>query len=195
MSIDTSTWHYRVYAWWAWRVSYTGQENLCHYMRVILFWSPATWLTHSIGAGFYWLGARTGAVGVAVGNWRVWLWGGWKYAGYVVVAAWAVMIVAGFATLIALLINAMVLYTEGIFFWTGVVFACVVGGVLAIGAIALAGSMAVEFAEGHRLPRVHLNLPSVRPSVPSIVPLWWTWVMAKKHHICPFITFEEGERA
>ncbi len=43
MTIKTDAWHYRVYAYWT-RFSLTYkesyQENLCHYMRVLLLWAP-----------------------------------------------------------------------------------------------------------------------------------------------------------
>ncbi len=47
MTIKTTAWHYRVYSYWArysptYRAAY--QENLCHYVRVLLFWAPTIWL-------------------------------------------------------------------------------------------------------------------------------------------------------
>lgn len=47
MIINKEAWHYRWYSYWLThgrgnRSRY--RENLCHYVRVLLFWAPATWL-------------------------------------------------------------------------------------------------------------------------------------------------------
>lgn len=54
MRISTRTWHGRVYRFWAnhpensrrWHLGNPErrQENLCHYVRVILLWAPLFWL-------------------------------------------------------------------------------------------------------------------------------------------------------
>jgi hypothetical protein len=47
MVIDITSWHYRWYAYWLreGRGIVPGyRENLCHYVQVLLFWAPATWL-------------------------------------------------------------------------------------------------------------------------------------------------------
>lgn len=46
MNIRTSTWHYRWYRYWSeyGRGNRGRQENLCHYVRVLLFWAPMTWI-------------------------------------------------------------------------------------------------------------------------------------------------------
>ena len=47
MTINMGSWHYRWYAYWL--VASGGnkpnyKENLCHYMRVLVFWAPLCWL-------------------------------------------------------------------------------------------------------------------------------------------------------
>ena len=47
MAIRTDSWHYRWYMYWLahGRGVVPGyQENLCHYIRVLLFWAPGTWI-------------------------------------------------------------------------------------------------------------------------------------------------------
>lgn len=54
MKVSTRSWHGRAYRWWTnhpatnwrWRLDNERrpQENLCHYVRVVLFWVPAFWL-------------------------------------------------------------------------------------------------------------------------------------------------------
>lgn len=47
MVISTNSWHYRWYTYWLAQgrgISERYQENLCHYVRVLLFWAPMTWL-------------------------------------------------------------------------------------------------------------------------------------------------------
>lgn len=47
MIIDIHSWHYRWYAYWLKEGRGTTpsyQENLCHYVRVLLFWAPVTWI-------------------------------------------------------------------------------------------------------------------------------------------------------
>ena len=50
MHIHTDSWHYRLYAYWL-RLSGGNkpgyQENLCHYMRVLVLWAPARWVRES----------------------------------------------------------------------------------------------------------------------------------------------------
>lgn len=47
MTIKTDSWHYKWYAYW---LTYGRgnkiefRENLCHYVRVLLFWAPMTWI-------------------------------------------------------------------------------------------------------------------------------------------------------
>lgn len=47
MIINTNSWHFRWYAYWLGTgrgVQPGYRENLCHYVRVLLFWAPMTWL-------------------------------------------------------------------------------------------------------------------------------------------------------
>jgi hypothetical protein len=47
MKLNRNTWHYRWYAYWLANGRGTApayQENLCHYMQVLFFWAPATWI-------------------------------------------------------------------------------------------------------------------------------------------------------
>ena len=52
MNIDTSTWHYRVYAWWS-RKQWIrpGQENLCHYVSGVMVRAPGLWLRNHLPGG------------------------------------------------------------------------------------------------------------------------------------------------
>ncbi len=50
LKISTSSWHYRWYQYWEDKGGYNGwhyQENLCHYMRVLLLWAPRRWFIHA----------------------------------------------------------------------------------------------------------------------------------------------------
>lgn len=56
MIIDRNAWHYRVYKYWQdWGRGNTlaYRENLCHYVRVLLFWAPMTWLDQRYEAGMW----------------------------------------------------------------------------------------------------------------------------------------------
>ena len=47
MIMKKETWHYRWYQYWITNGagnSPTYRENLCHYVRVIVFWAPMTWI-------------------------------------------------------------------------------------------------------------------------------------------------------
>ena len=47
MTIKTESWHYKWYADWLANGGGNApsyKENLCHYVRVLLFWAPATWI-------------------------------------------------------------------------------------------------------------------------------------------------------
>lgn len=201
MIIDTNAWHYRLYAWWEAHIGNTPgyKENLCHYMRVVLFWAWATWFTQGIGSILYRLGKRTGRIGaaigkriVAVGEWEMWSWRGWHYVGrgftglvlaLIVVAAGLVMSLLGLYAYYAIVINP-----ETFFFWSGVVLWCILGLVAIGAALVVLITITAEVIGDRTLPSPpKVALPS--PRMPSIVPLWWTWVLAKKHRICPFIEF------
>lgn len=60
-SINRNSWHGRLYSFWQERSKYknperTGyRENLCHYVRVVLFWGPATWFLHAKSSRVSWL--------------------------------------------------------------------------------------------------------------------------------------------
>lgn len=63
MKIKSGTWHARVYQWWLrhGRGNEPGyRENLCHYVRVLLFWAPMTWIDRLTDVGTW--GPRTVAV-------------------------------------------------------------------------------------------------------------------------------------
>lgn len=194
MNIKTNSWHYRWYSWWSTKQSdVPAQENLCHYMRVVLFWSWATWLTYSIGSIFYFLGERTGRFGIAVGNWRIWKWDGWRYVGYGFIAVAVAYLIAAGAFAVYALGYVMFTFTESFFFWTGVVLWCTLGAISVAGVILALATVTLELTADRNLPQLPtLPLPSIKPSMPSIVPLWWAWALAKKHRICPFLTFEEA---
>lgn len=69
MTIDTKSWHYRWYTYWLreGRGTKPGyRENLCHYVRVLLFWAPATWIDqHTVWDWKIWTG-RVLVVGIAL---------------------------------------------------------------------------------------------------------------------------------
>lgn len=47
MTMKKKTWHYRWYQYWLTNGqgnSPTYREDLCHYIRVILWWAPITWI-------------------------------------------------------------------------------------------------------------------------------------------------------
>lgn len=51
LEIDQHSWHARLYAFWRrcreWRrPGYARQENLCHYVRVVLIWAPLAWFCY-----------------------------------------------------------------------------------------------------------------------------------------------------
>lgn len=68
--VDTS-WHFQLYNWYIkshpLRAEY--QENLCHYMRVILIWTPLHWFMRGnliYGIPPVWLALLTGIVGLII---------------------------------------------------------------------------------------------------------------------------------
>lgn len=112
MTIKTDSWHYRWYLYWLdhGRGNKPGyKENLCHYMRVLVFWAPLTWLFGNAGL-------RT------IGKWLlniylvVWLAG--MAAGLVYLAIYAPMTLfwvgvgMGSVVLAAILIGAVWVFLE-----------------------------------------------------------------------------------
>lgn len=46
VSVGEESWHYKLYQWWKQQTggnSWGYQENLCHYIRVIVLWVPLIW--------------------------------------------------------------------------------------------------------------------------------------------------------
>lgn len=46
LNVSPDSWHYQVYRWWLRTLNKNrpeGGENLCHYMRVVLLYSPLLW--------------------------------------------------------------------------------------------------------------------------------------------------------
>lgn len=46
LNVNENAWHYRFYQWWQKHGGHNKpayRENLCHYMRVVLFWVPFFW--------------------------------------------------------------------------------------------------------------------------------------------------------
>ena len=126
----------------------------------------------------------------------LWRWRGWRYVVRgslvlaIVIAIAAASYVVFFLSLSAY--YAIVIYPETFFFWSGVVLWCILG-LVAIGvALVVLITITAEVIGDRMLPSPpKVKFPS--PSMPSVVSLWWTWVLAKKHRICPFIEFE-GKR-
>ena len=47
MTIKTDSWHYKWYAYWLTHGrgnTPAYKENFCHYVRVLMFWAPITWI-------------------------------------------------------------------------------------------------------------------------------------------------------
>lgn len=153
MTIKTDSWHYRWYAYWLERGRGNKphyQENLCHYVRVLLFWAPMTWLDQTYDAA-----ARSKRVGVAL----------------------VLLIGAAYVGLIGLLLTLL-----------GIDYP--VQFLMALGSLAgLIVTLAMLYYLGrfiltHRLPRP----PTF--GIPTTTRLIAACAVAKKHRICPFITFE-----
>jgi len=50
LTISESSWHHRWYRYWQKKGGQIGPkyvENLCHYVRVLVFWAPRRWFFHA----------------------------------------------------------------------------------------------------------------------------------------------------
>lgn len=147
LDVERTSWHFRWYSYWlqTGRANSLGyRENLCHYVRVLVFWAPITWIDQH----------------------TVWDWGK---------LVLALMLLYG-AGWIGLLIVLAILAK----LWLVLLSVSVFLGVV------LSGSLAVLSAKA---------LHRKRPSIPGTVKLGAAYVMAKKHRICPFITFDDESAA
>ena len=166
MTIKTTAWHYRVYQYWA-RFSPTYgkgyRENLCHYVRVLLFWAPMLWTWRLL--------SRAERL--------------WKKLGAVLRYSLAVLfILTAAATLVALL--GMLAYQ----IWIDPLAFIVAIGII-VGVVAGLALMAVA-ALGLGLLIANMLSDRKPPEIPGTVKLAAAYVMARKRRVCPFITFDEG---
>lgn len=143
-----------------------GQENLCHYVRVVLFWGPFTWLAFStpFRRRFLWV--------------RPWM----ILATVAAASALAVgFVVAPVGTLRVVVTGLAV----------ALVLAAVVGAI--VGGFMLVG-WAKERRRARRLARLPGSLLDAVDKVDKgdgIVVLVLHFLAAKKAKVCPFITIED----
>lgn len=73
-SVKKKTWHYKWYQYWLNNgrgIPEKYRENLCHYVRVLLFWAPVTWIDNHTN----WDWGKVGAVGAILFIAGLILWG------------------------------------------------------------------------------------------------------------------------
>lgn len=174
MIIDKTTWHYRIWEYWM-RLSQTYksnyQENLCHYVRVLLFWAPLLWL------------------GVQIRRWERF----WVRLSHALGCLGTVLVFAAFGLLVLIGIGLLLFSLGGLVFvlitdpltfllamgiLAGVIFGCAFTLLIILG-----GTTLIINVLRDRKP----------PKIPGTIKLGAAYVVARKRRICPFITFVEEE--
>lgn len=108
VTVSRKSWHGRLYQYWrdhAKYKTYGYRENLCHYVRVVVFWAPITAFLHAHPKGKSWLRPCTVLIALAalVGLVTSLILAPGKVGIAVLIAAAFAVVIAGFVSLVYVL--------------------------------------------------------------------------------------------